>query len=57
VAGAIDADALDADPGRFAAAVSLTDLAGGSAPAMADPLHWLELAATHLARSLSSRER
>jgi glycerate kinase len=57
VAGAIDADALAAEPGRFAAAVSLTDLAGGSAPAMADPLHWLELAAAHLARSLSSRER
>jgi glycerate kinase len=57
VAGAIDADAFAADPGRFAAAVSLTDLAGGSTPAMADPLRWLELAAAGLASALSPRER
>jgi glycerate kinase len=49
VAGAIDADALAADPARFAAAVSLTELAGSAAAAMADPLRWLELAATRLA--------
>ncbi|MBX0300883.1 glycerate kinase [Cryobacterium sp. 1639] len=50
VAGAIDATALAADPGRFAHAVSLTDLAGGSAAAMADPLVWLEVAGARLAR-------
>ena len=51
VAGAIDTDALQAHPDRFAGAVSLTDLAGGSAAAMADPLRWLELAAAQLATS------
>lgn len=50
VAGAIDADALAAQPGRFAAAVSLTGLAGGSAAAMAEPLVWLEAAGAVLAR-------
>jgi glycerate kinase len=49
VAGAIDADALQAQPGRFRAAVELTALAGGSARAMADPLRWLELAGARLA--------
>lgn len=48
-AGAIDADALDSQPGQFAAAVSLTELAGGTAAAMADPLRWLEVAGARLA--------
>jgi glycerate kinase len=49
VAGAIDADALAAEPGRFAAALALTELAGTPAAAMADPLRWLELAGARLA--------
>ena len=49
VAGAIDTDALDAHPHQFATAVSLTDLAGGTAAAMADPLRWLEEAGARLA--------
>jgi glycerate kinase len=49
VAGAIDAAALGAGPGRFAAALALTELAGSPAAAMADPLHWLHLAAARLA--------
>jgi glycerate kinase len=52
VAGAIDAGALAAVPGQFADAVSLTDLAGGSAAAMADTLEWLEAAGSRLAASL-----
>ena len=50
VAGAIEPGALAAQPGRFADAVSLTDLAGSAAEAMADPLRWLEVAAARLAR-------
>ncbi|MGY4859316.1 glycerate kinase [Cryobacterium sp. AP23] len=49
VAGAIDADALRAHPDLFGAVVSLTDVAGGGAAAMADPLRWLQLAAARLA--------
>ncbi|WEO77878.1 glycerate kinase [Cryobacterium sp. SO2] len=49
VAGAIEPGALTAHPGWFAAAVSLTDLAGGTAAAMADPLTWLETAGSRLA--------
>lgn len=50
VAGRIDADA---DLTRFAAAVSLTDGAGGSAAALADPARWLRDAGRELARALS----
>ena len=49
VAGAIEPGALEADPGRFAAAVSLTELAGSVPAAMADPVRWLRLAAAQLA--------
>ncbi|GAA1973723.1 glycerate kinase [Microbacterium pumilum] len=50
VAGRI---APDADTSGFAASVSLTDLAGSSAAAMADPARWLREAGSALARSLS----
>jgi glycerate kinase len=49
VAGAIDPAALAADPHRFDTALALTDLAGGSAAAMADPVRWLEVAGARLA--------
>ena len=52
VAGAIDAGALAAAPGQFADAVSLTDLAGGSAAAMTETLRWLEAAGSRLAAAL-----
>ena len=52
VAGAIDAGALAAAPGQFADAVSLTDLAGSSAAAMAEPLVWVEAAGSRLAAAL-----
>jgi glycerate kinase len=52
VAGAIDADALRAQPGRFYGALELTALAGSSAAAMTDPLRWLELGAARLAGTL-----
>ena len=43
------AGAITADPAAFSAAVSLTDLAGSSAAAMADPLRWLREAGAVLA--------
>ncbi|ANP71364.1 glycerate kinase [Cryobacterium arcticum] len=49
VAGAIDAGALAAAAEPFAQAVALTDLAGGTAAALADPLVWLEAAGARLA--------
>ncbi|WP_214467575.1 glycerate kinase [Microbacterium flavescens] len=49
VAGRI---AGDADTSGFAAAVSLTDLAGSAESAMASPAHWLVEAGAALARSL-----
>ena len=43
----------DADTSAFAASVSLTDLAGSGAAAMADPARWLREAGAVLARQLS----
>jgi glycerate kinase len=50
VAGRIDEDA---DTGIFAAAASLTDLAGSSASALSETPRWLREAGTVLARALS----
>jgi glycerate kinase len=44
------AGSIAAEPRGFAAAASLSDLAGGSAPAIADPLRWAATAGAHLAR-------
>ncbi|MDN3494830.1 glycerate kinase [Planococcus sp. APC 4015] len=49
VAGRI---APDADPSAFAAALSLTDLAGSSTAALTDPARWLAAAGAQLARTL-----
>ena len=49
VAGRI---APDADTSAFAGTVSLTDLAGSGAAAMADPAKWLTEAGARLAASL-----
>ncbi|WP_430645263.1 glycerate kinase [Agromyces sp. GXS1127] len=49
---ALVAGAIDADTSRFAASASLTDLAGGGAAAMSEPLRWLEAAGARLARAL-----
>lgn len=49
---ALAAGAITAEPAAFAAAVSLTDLAGGAEPAMADPARWLEAAGRELARAI-----
>ncbi|MFC9558885.1 glycerate kinase [Agromyces sp. NPDC056965] len=46
---ALVAGAITAEPRGFAASVDLTVLAGGSEPAMADPLRWLEAAGAQLA--------
>ena len=43
---------IDADTHGFAASVSLTDLAGGTDAALADPLEWLRAAGTRLANGL-----
>jgi glycerate kinase len=48
VAGRI---APDADTSAFAGCVSLSDLAGGGAAAMADPARWLRMAGAELART------
>lgn len=48
VAGRIDADA---DTTGFAQAVSLTELAGGAAASLSDPVRWLREAGRSLARS------
>lgn len=48
---ALVAGAITADPRGFAASVALADLAGGGAPAMAEPLRWLEAAGAELART------
>ncbi|QEO13743.1 glycerate kinase [Agromyces intestinalis] len=50
---ALVAGAVDADASAFAAAHSLTHLAGSSAAAMADPVRWLEAAGAALARDAS----
>jgi len=47
---ALVAGAITAATDRFAASVSLTDLAGDGAAAMADPVRWLERAGSELAR-------
>jgi glycerate 2-kinase len=49
---ALVAGAIVADASGFAASASLTELAGGDAAAMADPLRWLEAAGAGLARAL-----
>ena len=46
---ALVAGAITAEPRGFAASVALTRLAGGTEPAMADPLRWLEAAGAQLA--------
>lgn len=51
VAVALVAGAITAATDRFAASVSLTDLAGDGAAAMADPVRWLERAGAELARA------
>ncbi|WP_344295479.1 glycerate kinase [Agromyces neolithicus] len=48
---ALVAGAITAETDRFAASVSLTDLAGDGAAAMAEPVRWLERAGAELARS------
>jgi glycerate kinase len=48
VAGLIEADA---EAAGFVASVSLTGLAGSSAAAMSEALHWLEIAGAELARA------
>ncbi len=45
---------IEADPAGFAAALSLTDLAGSSAAAMRDTLVWLEAAGAALAATIPS---
>ncbi|NNH03990.1 glycerate kinase, partial [Microbacterium ulmi] len=42
----------DADTSGFAASVSLTELAGSSSAALADPERWLRAAGERLARAL-----
>ncbi|UOE44220.1 glycerate kinase [Agromyces larvae] len=49
---ALIAGSVDADASAFAAAQSLTQLAGSPAVAMAEPIRWLESAGAQLARSL-----
>jgi glycerate kinase len=46
------AGAISAEPAGFAAAVSLTDLAGSADAAMGETMHWLREAGAHLARTL-----
>ena len=48
---ALVAGAITAEPRGFAASVALATLAGGGAPAMAEPLRWLEAAGAELART------
>ncbi|MBT2518391.1 glycerate kinase [Streptomyces sp. ISL-90] len=48
---ALVAGAITAEPRGFAASVALAVIAGGSAPAMAEPLRWLEAAGAELART------
>ncbi len=45
--------AADADTSAFAASLSLTDLAGSSAAALAEPARWLHEAGARLARTLA----
>lgn len=52
VAGRI---APDADTSSFAASVSLSELAGSTSAALADPARWLHAAGASLARSLAAR--
>ncbi len=49
---ALVAGAITVEPRGFAAAVSLSELAGGGAAAMADPRRWLRAAGSELARSM-----
>jgi glycerate kinase len=49
---ALVAGALAAEPRGFVASASLTELAGSSSAALADPARWLRTAGTALARSL-----
>ncbi|GAA1768873.1 glycerate kinase [Agromyces humatus] len=49
---ALVAGAIVAETDRFAASVSLTDLAGDAAGAMTEPVRWLERASAELARSI-----
>lgn len=48
---ALVAGAITAEPRGFAASVALAALAGGGAPAMAEPLRWIEAAGAELART------
>lgn len=54
VAGRIDSDA---EASGFAASVSLTELAGSSDAALADPARWLRAAGADLARGVSDAAR
>jgi glycerate kinase len=49
---ALVAGAIAAEPRGFAASVALSDLAGGAAAAISEPLRWLEVAGAELARQL-----
>ncbi len=51
------AGSIAAHPRGFAGAVSLAELAGGSAAAIAEPLHWARAAGAALARGFASRSR
>ncbi|KQQ92661.1 glycerate kinase [Leifsonia sp. Leaf325] len=53
IAVALVAGAIEGDAAVFSAAVSLTDLAGDSAAARADPSRWLRDAGARLARTLA----
>ncbi|MEF3402155.1 glycerate kinase [Agromyces sp. CCNWLW203] len=54
---ALVAGAITAEPRGFAASVALTGLAGGTEPAMADPLRWLEAAGAQLAAGADATGR
>jgi glycerate kinase len=51
---ALAAGAITAEPVAFEASVSLTELAGGGAAAMAAPVRWLEAAGRQLARGFAA---
>lgn len=53
---ALVAGAIAAEPRGFAAAVSLTDLAGAAQAAMADPARWLHAAGAQLAQSVTPHD-
>ena len=56
IAVALVAGAIEGDTTVFSASVSLTDLAGDSAAARADPSRWLREAGARLARTLAGED-